>query len=148
MVSSCSHTRKTAMKHVLNRLMILLVCLSGCTRSCVDCDVQIRQTVTGLVNNQSIVVYDQDCAANSHTVTNISFKTKGLNIKREKGDVFRADGVEFIKIEKISSDSVVVLYKSEGITTRFLRIYKSEERKNGVVFTYKDISDPLVPVPK
>lgn len=136
------------MKNVWNRLMILAVCLSGCTRSCVDCDVHIRQTMTGLVNDQSIIVYDQDCAANSHSVTNISFETKGLSIKREKGDVFRADGVEFIKVEKISSDSVTVLYKSEGITTRFLRIYKREERKNGVVFIYKDISDPLVPVPK
>jgi hypothetical protein len=138
------------MKNMLNHFLVILLilCIAGCSRSCVDCEVHIRQSVVGLKDSQSLVVYDQDCTANSHTVTNISFETNRFNIKRERGDIFRADGVEFIEIEKISSDSVLVVYKSEGVTTRFLRIYKSEKRKNGIVFIYKDISDPLVPIPK
>lgn len=70
--------------------MLLLAGLSGCTRSCIDCTVHIRQSVTGLKDNQSLVIYDQDCTANAPTVTNISFWTKDLNIKRDRGTIFRA----------------------------------------------------------
>lgn len=105
-------------------------------------DVQVRQTVPGLVNNQSIIVYDQDCTANSPTITNISFWTKDLNIKRDGGTIFRAKGIDSIKVKMVSQDSIEIIYKQEDGFLDHIETITKEEKSHGVTFIYEDRSNP------
>jgi hypothetical protein len=128
-------------------IMLLILYIAGCSRSCIDCEVHIRQTITELKDNRNLIVYDQDCTSNSPTITNISFWTKELNIKRDGGTIFRAKGIDSIDVNIISKDSVEIIYKQEDGFLDHIEIITKEGNLHGVTFIYEDRSNARFPLP-
>lgn len=125
----------------------LLLCMLGCQRSCIDCTVRVRETIDSLVDNQSIIVYEQDCTSNSPTITNIAFQREDLNIKREWGDIFRVTGLDSIRVLVLSKDSVKIVYKQKRGFVEDWDMVVKEDHLHGITFMYEDVSNPRFPAP-
>lgn len=119
-------------KNHYQKITILFVfCLfslhwSGCT----DCNVTDIQEISGLIDDQTIVAYVTNCGATIDYFVNVSFKTPNINIRREKGDIFSAYHGNKIRIEKISPDTVKIVYAARDV-------WKQKMQEKGITFIYE-----------
>lgn len=95
--------------------IIILVLFLPCTFLLVigcsmECGVDNIQVINNLNNYQSVIGYVRDCGATSTYTINVSFITPEMNIKSERGNIFRATHTSDLKIEKINKDTVKIIF--------------------------------------
>lgn len=100
----------------------------GCS---IECSVNQVQVINDLKNYQSIIGYVRDCGATSAYTINVSFIRPGMNIKSERGEVFRATHTSDLQIEKVSKDKVKIVFSAskDDIVTKVDSMY-------GIKFIY------------
>lgn len=117
---------KNDYKAMTTSFMFILSILYGCT----DCGVSDIQEIDGLIDNQAIIAYATNCGATIDYFVNVSFKRADMNIRREKGDIFSAYHGNKIRIEKVSPDTVRIIYAAR-------EVWKQKMQERGIIFIYE-----------
>lgn len=118
------------LKRIVLLSSLLIVLFSGCS---IECKVDNIIVLNGLKNYQSIIGYTRNCGATSSYSVNVSFIHPELNIRKEHGNVFRATHTADLKIEKLTKDTIQIIFSAnnDDILTKVDSIY-------GIKFIYKN----------
>lgn len=111
----------------------LILSFALLTNGCFDweCTVSGEQEISGLAGNQKVIAYVRNCGATSDYTVNVSFVEPGRDIKKKPGEIFFANHSSEIVLEKISSDTVKIIYFAADIL-------KKKSRVNGINFIYEE----------
>ena len=119
------------MKRIVKKYLfiLLLLILYGCA----DCGHEKVQVINGLKNYQSIVGYVYNCGATTSEGISVTFVKPEMNLGNDKSDVFTATHSMKLFIEKISEDTVKIIF-----CAREDDILHQEKEVYGVHFIYEN----------
>ena len=119
----------------MRKLSIKLILLYICTLiySCSDCGYEKVQVIDGLKNYQSIIGFVRNCGATTSESINVMFIKPGMNLGRDKTDIFTAELSMKLFLEKVSEDTVKIIYCASDS-----RIVRQEKEVYGVHFIYEN----------
>ena len=125
--------------HCLTAALIFLLLLisSGCLDSW-ECGVSTVQEINGLRGEKTLIAYIRDCGATTDYTLNVSFKHPGLDLGKETGGVFFASHGSGIILQKVSLDTVRVIYAAADVR-------KMKEEVDGIYFIYEKNSKIFSP---
>lgn len=123
--------RKVLFSQEIDGVLILSFALLA--NGCFDweCTVSGVQEISGLAGNQKVIAYVRNCGATSDYTVNVTFVEPGKDIKKEPGEIFFANHGHEITLEKISPDTVKIIYFAPDIL-------KKKSRMNGINFIYEE----------
>ncbi len=99
---------------------------------CADCGHEKVQIIHGLKNYQSVIGFVYNCGATTSEGISVSFIKPGMNIGNDKSDIFTATHSMKLFIEKISADTVKIIFcASEN------NILHQEKELYGIHFIYE-----------
>lgn len=111
-------------------IIVLSLSEAGCLWGW-DCGVDNIQELSGLVENKRIISYVRNCGATTDYTVNVSFVEPGMDIKKETGGIFFASHGREIRLEKISPDTVKIIYFATDIR-------RKKSRMQGIYFIYEE----------
>ena len=116
----------------LIRLMTIIVTLGilfnwNCGNFCNVYDVQ---EIDELAGGNAIVAYVVRCGATGHNSVSVTWKKEGLDLKGKRGEIFDAINGDYIKIEKVSIDTIKVYYLARDVKME-------KEFARGITFVYE-----------
>lgn len=94
------------------------------------CDATEIEVLSGLAGDRQIVSYIQNCGATTDYTANVSFYSPGDSIGKP-GSVFFADHANGVKLERVSPDTVKVIFAAT-------RVIRTKEEDGGIVFLYEE----------
>lgn len=125
---SCWTTLKSYRIIAVVPMLLSFGCLGGW-----ECDVSNVQELSGLLGNKKVVAYIRNCGATSDYTLNVSFIKPDINIADETGEIFFANHGIGVTLEKISPDTIKVIYSAGDIL-------KIETEMNEIHFVYESDS--------
>lgn len=115
---------------IKTRIFFLL--LNVILYSCSDCGYEKVQVIHDLKNYQSIIGFIRNCGATTSESINVMFIKPEMNLGKGKADVFSAELSMDLFLEKISEDTVKIIYCASDD-----RIIRQERDVYGVHFIYE-----------
>lgn len=121
------------MKKLKSFSHLLLLAGSILIYGCSECGYEKVQVINGLKNYQSIIGFVRNCGATTSESINVMFIKPGMNLGKDKTDVFTAELSMKYHLEKISEDTVKIIFSADE-----KRIIRQEKEVYGITFIYEN----------
>lgn len=114
--------------YFISFLFTISIILNGCA----ECGYEKVQVIHELKNYQSIIGFIRNCGATTSESINVMFIKPDMNLGSDKTDIFTAELSMDLFLEKISEDTVKIIYCASDD-----RIIRQEKEVYGVHFIYE-----------
>lgn len=119
--------------YMKNCIVIFLLLGTSLFISCSKCGYEKAQVIHGLKNFQSVVGFIRNCGATTSYSINVTFVKPGMDLGDDKADVFSASVSTWLHLEKISEDTVKIIFVASED-----RILHKENELYGIHFIYEN----------